>query len=166
MIVCVLFVFGALIGELKANKNSVFIYLFSEYAGILLQLKVRVSVKKPQPRKINSRRASCEDQVKLNSKYIFFSHYFSFFVFTISTLRLLNCAMKTGSTDKYSKFFKWNQKPWTWMWCTCKYCDKKPGNRCAKKKTKESKKLCRWETGSCKTWSHVSSCIPFLLLTV
>ena len=78
MIVCVLFVFGALIGELKANKNSVLIYLFAEYAGILLQLKVRVSVKKPQPRKINSRRASCEDQVKLNSKYIFFAHYFSF----------------------------------------------------------------------------------------
>ena len=77
MIVCVLFVFGALIGELKAIKDSVLIYLFAEYAGILLQLKVRVSVKKPQPRKINSRRASCEDQVlSLNSKYSFFSFLF------------------------------------------------------------------------------------------
>ena len=77
MIVCVLFVFGALIGELKAKEDSVLIILFAEYAGILLQLKVRVSVKKPQPRKINSRRASCEDQVSLSSKYIFFSYYFS-----------------------------------------------------------------------------------------
>ena len=80
MIVCVLFVFGALIGELKANKNSVLIYLLPEYAGILLQLKVRVSVKKPQPRKINSRRASCEDQVRLNSKSFFFTLFFILFL--------------------------------------------------------------------------------------
>ena len=47
-------------------------YLFTEYAGILLQLKVRVSVKKPQSRKINSRRASCEDQVSFIRPQIFF----------------------------------------------------------------------------------------------
>ena len=79
MIVCVLFVFGALIGELKAKEDSVLIILFAEYAGILLQLKVRVSVKKPQPRKINSRRASCEDQVKIEFKIqLYFSHHFQF----------------------------------------------------------------------------------------
>ena len=92
MIVCVLFVFGALIGELKAKEDSVLIILFAEYAGILLQLKVRVSVKKPQPRKMNSRRASCEDQVSLNSKYIF-SHitfHFCFYNFDSQTFKLGN----------------------------------------------------------------------------
>ena len=72
VIVCVLFVFGALIGELKSNfikLTQLINFLFAEYAGILLQLKVRVSVKKPHPRKTNSRRASCEDQVRWNLKY-------------------------------------------------------------------------------------------------
>merc|ERR1712170_310878 len=51
VIVCVLFVFGALM----------------EYAGILLQLKVRVSIKKPLVRKSASRRPSNEDQVPLTN---------------------------------------------------------------------------------------------------
>merc|ERR1719445_1472473 len=51
VIVCVLFVFGALM----------------EYAGILLQLKVRVSIKKPLVRKVTSRRPSHEDQVPLTN---------------------------------------------------------------------------------------------------
>jgi len=51
VIVCVLFVFGALM----------------EYAGILLQLKVRVSIKKPLVRKVTSRRSSHEDQVPLTN---------------------------------------------------------------------------------------------------
>ena len=93
---------------------NLFIDLFAEYAGILLQLKVRVSVKKPQPRKINSRRASCEDQVKLNST----DDYFCFYNFNSQTFKLYKLVL-LGSTDKYSKSFKWNQKPRSWLWCTC-----------------------------------------------
>ena len=43
---------------------SYFNFMFSEYAGILLQLKVRVSIKKPLVRKVTSRRPSHEDQVR------------------------------------------------------------------------------------------------------
>jgi small neutral amino acid transporter SnatA (MarC family) len=55
VIVCVLFVFGALVGETTLNilniKLSFVIYFvqFSEYAGILLRMKVKVSKKEKKP---------------------------------------------------------------------------------------------------------------------
>ena len=91
VIVCVLFVFGALMGnflqdkQIKHNQQT----LLSEYAGILLQLKVRVSVKKTQIKRMNSRRQSCEDQVKF-CQYRFFKNNHFWCNFMPETLQRTN----------------------------------------------------------------------------
>ena len=96
VMVCVLFVFGALVGKTKTKLYShvmlytymiwydftLFIYIFtlllnySEYAGILLQLKVRVSTRKPPLKRPSSHpqdyHPACENQV---SQLLLFFRY-------------------------------------------------------------------------------------------
>ena len=58
IIVCIFFVFATLLGRIKSyillNYTTLqIIYNFPEYAGILLQMKIKMSTNKPHPKAVN-----------------------------------------------------------------------------------------------------------------